>query len=137
MTYIYLIIVFKKTKIQRTSLWRLFCQMIKVELLPQKKKSHEHLSVVHTISFFFTSWVHQMLRISQLSSFTRCTVYIQMSLFAGTWHSLIHQKYIYISFFTCHNLISLLPIEAVPLSSLSVVSFALLTDMCDSYWRAL
>lgn len=44
---------------------------------------------------------------------------------------------IYISFFTCHNLISLLPIKAVPLSSLSVVSFSLLTDLCDSYWRAL
>lgn len=59
-----------------------------------------------------------------------------MSLFAGTWHSLIHQKYIYL-FFICHNLISLLPIKAVPLSSLSVVSFSLLTDLCDSYWRAL
>lgn len=59
-----------------------------------------------------------------------------MSLFAGTWHSLIHQKYISL-FFICHNLISLLPIKAVPLSSLSVVSFSLLTDLCDSYWRAL
>lgn len=71
-----------------------------------------------------------------MSFFTRCTVYIQMSLFAGTWHSLIHQKYIYL-FFICHNLISLLPIKAVTLSSLSVVSFSLLTDLCDSYWRAL
>lgn len=57
-------------------------------------------------------------------------------LIPGTWHSLIHQKYIYL-FFICHNLISLLPIKAVPLSSLSVVSFSLLTDLCDSYWRAL
>lgn len=71
-----------------------------------------------------------------MSFFTRCTVYIQMSLFAGTWYSLIHQKHIYL-FFICHNLISLLPIKAVPLSSLSVVSFSLLTDLCDSYWRAL
>lgn len=34
-------------------------------------------------------------------------------LIPGTWHSLIHQKYLYL-FFICHNLISLLPIKAVP-----------------------